>query len=80
MLAGVLDIAAEIATKSPMAIWGTKRSMQYSREHTVADGLDYIATWNASMFDTDDMAEAFAAQAEQRSANFPDLWPQSRGL
>jgi enoyl-CoA hydratase len=80
LLAGVLDIAAQIASKSPMAIWGTKKSMQYSQEHTIADGLEYIANWNASMFDTDDMAEAFAAQMEQRDADFPDLWPQSRGL
>ncbi len=80
LLAGVLEIAAQIASKSPMAIWGTKKSMQYSQEHTIADGLEYIANWNASMFDTDDMAEAFAAQMEQRDADFPDLWPQSRGL
>ena len=54
--------------------------MQYSQEHSIADGLDHIATWNASMFDTDDMAEAFAAQMEKRDADFPDLWAQSRGL
>ena len=80
LISGVHEIAAEIASKSPMAVWGTKKSMQYSQEHTIADGLEYIANWNASMFDTDDMAEAFAAQIEQRDADFPDLWPQSRGL
>lgn len=80
MMSGVHEIAAEIASKSPMAIWGTKKSMQYSQEHTVADGLEYIANWNASMFDTDDMAEAFTAKVEKRSADFPDLYPQSRGL
>ncbi len=63
-----------------MAVWGTKKSMQYSQEHSIADGLEHIATWNASMFDTDDMAEAFAAQTEKRAADFPDLWAQSRGL
>ena len=80
LLSGVHEIAAEIAGKSPMAIWGTKKSMQYSQEHSIADGLEYIANWNASMFDTDDMAEAFTAQMEQRDADFPDLWPLSRGL
>ncbi len=80
LLSGVHEVAAEIASKSPMAIWGTKKSMQYSQEHSIADGLEYIANWNASMFDTDDMAEAMAAQLEQRDAEFPDLWPQSRGL
>ncbi len=80
LISGVHEIAAEIASKSPMAVWGTKKSMQYSQEHSIADGLDHIATWNASMFDTDDMAEAFAAQTEKRDADFPDLWAQSRGL
>ena len=80
LLSGVHEIAAEITSKSPMAVWGTKKSMQYSQEHSIADGLEHIATWNASMFDTDDMAEAFAAQTEKRAADFPDLWAQSRGL
>ncbi len=80
MIASVMETAAEIASKTPMAIWGTKRSMNFGRDHSVADGLEFIANWNAAMFDTDDMAEAFAAQMEQRSAEFPDLWPLSDGL
>ncbi len=80
LLDGVMQIAAEIATKSPMAIWGTKTTMHYTRDHSVADGLEYIANWNAAMFDTDDMAEAFAARIEKRPASFPDLWPLSEGL
>lgn len=77
---GVLETAAQIAAKSPMAVWGTKQTMHYSRDHTVADSLEYIATWNAAMFDTDDMAEAFGAQMEKRDADFPDLLPKSHGL
>ncbi len=66
MLEAVLATAAEIASKSPLAVYGTKRTMAYAREHTIADGLDHIATWNASMLDPADMAEAFTAMAEQR--------------
>lgn len=80
MLSAVMETAQEIASKTPMAIWGTKRTMNFVRDHSVADGLEFIANWNAAMFDTDDMAEAFAAQLEQRSAEFPDLWPPSDGL
>ena len=80
MLAAVMDIAADIASKSPMAVWGTKQTMHYTRDHSVADGLEFIANWNAAMFDTDDMGEAFTAQLEQRTADFPDLWPLSDGL
>ncbi len=80
LLAGVMDIAAEIAQKSPMAVWGTKQTMHYTRDHSVADGLEFIANWNAAMFDTDDMAEAFASKMEKRAAEFPDLFPLSDGL
>lgn len=75
MLDGVMNTAHDIASKSPMAIWGTKQTMNYSRDHSVADGLDYIATWNAAMFDTDDMAEAFTATQEKRDPEFPDHRP-----
>lgn len=80
LLAGVMEIAGQIATKSPMAVWGTKQAMHYTRDHSVADSLEFIANWNAAMFDTDDMAEAFTARMEQRDAEFPDLWPLSDGL
>ncbi len=80
LIAGVMEVAAEIATKSPMAVWGTKQAMHYSRDHAVADGLEYIANWNAAMLDSDDMGEAFAAKMEKRAAEFPDLWPLSEGL
>jgi len=79
MLDAVLATAREIAAKSPLAVFGTKRMLAYAREHTVADGLDYIATWNASMLDPADMAEAFTAQAERRDPVYPDLPPVGRG-
>ncbi len=80
MLDGVLSIATEITNKSPMAVWGTKQTMHYTRDHSVADGLEFIANWNAAMFDTDDMAEAFQAQMDKRDPDFPDLHPLSDGL
>ena len=76
----VLEIAKEIASKSPMAIWGTKQTLNYGRDHSVADGLEYIATWNAAMFDPDDMAEAFMAQTENREADFTDHRPTRKGI
>ena len=72
LLAAVNEVAKEIASKSPMAIWGTKQSMNFSRDHSVADGLEYIATWNAAMFDMDDMGEAFVASSDSRNAEIPN--------
>ncbi len=80
LVTGVLAVAAEIAEKAPMAVWGTKASLAYTRDHSVADGLEYIANWNAAMFDTADMGEAFTAKAEGRTPEFPDLFPLSDGL
>ncbi len=76
----ILEIAKQIASKSPMAIWGTKQTLNYGRDHSVADSLEYIATWNAAMFDPDDMAEAFMAQTENRDAEFPDHRPTRKGI
>ena len=80
MVEAVLATAAEIASKSPLAVLGTKQSLLYSRDHTVTDGLEYIATWNSSMLDPADMAEAFTAMAEKRAPDYPDLFPVRRGI
>ena len=45
--------------------------INYARDHTVADGLDYIATWQAGMYNPEtDMMEAFKAKAEKRPGKF----------
>jgi enoyl-CoA hydratase len=76
LVAGVLAIAREIASKSPLAIWGTKEMLLYSRDHSVTDGLNHIATWQTGMFQPSDMVETFAAKAEGRDPVFPDLLPE----
>jgi enoyl-CoA hydratase len=80
LVEGVLATAREIAGKSPLAVWGTKVAMNYARDHSVDDGLEQIATWQAGMFQPDDMMEAFTARAEKREPVFPDLLPEPRGL
>ena len=70
LYAGVLDIARTIAAKSPLAIRGTKEMISYARDHSVADGLNYIATWNAAMLMSQDLTEAMAASAGQRPPVF----------
>jgi len=75
MLAHVMELAAEIASKAPVAVAGSKRMINHARDHSVADGLDYIATWQAGMFSPPHMMEAFAAKAQKRDPDFPDLAP-----
>lgn len=73
MLAAVMEIAAEIAGKAPLAIYGCKRMINYARDHSTADSLDYIAIWNASMLQRSEIVEAMTANAEQRPGQFTDL-------
>jgi enoyl-CoA hydratase len=68
----VMEIAATIASKSPVSIRGTKDVLHYSREHSVADGLNYMATWNSAMLLSADLTEAFKASIEKRSPKFED--------
>jgi enoyl-CoA hydratase len=69
---GVAEIAATIAGKSPLSIRGIKEMVVYSRDHSVADGLNYVATWNAAMLMSQDLTEAVAAATEKRRAVFGD--------
>ena len=75
MLAHVMELAAEIASKAPVAVAGSKRMINHARDHSISDGLDYIATWQAGMFSPPHMMEAFAAKAQKRTPAFPDLAP-----
>lgn len=72
LIEGVMDIAAQIAAKSPLAIRGTKEMIRYSRDHSVADGLNYIATWNAAMLQSEDLKLAVAAHMSRKPAEFAD--------
>ena len=73
MLDAVHKLAAEIASKSPVAIYGLKAVMNYSRDHNVSDSLDFNALWSGAMLSQTDMAEAMTAQMEKRDANFDKM-------
>jgi enoyl-CoA hydratase len=63
-------LAAEIAANSPIAVQGTKAVLAANEGRTVADGLDYVATWNAGMLASDDLVEAMTAFMEKRTPKF----------
>lgn len=41
-MAAALELAAEIAARSPVAVQGTKANLIYSRDHSVDEGLNYM--------------------------------------
>ena len=77
----VLATAAEIAAKSPLAVLGSKVMINYARDHSIQDGLDYIATWQAGMYNPGvEMMESFKAKAEKREAVYADLLPLRKAM
>jgi enoyl-CoA hydratase len=75
LLEGVLAIAAQIAAHSPLAVSGCKEMLNYSRDHSVADSLKYMATWQSGMFRPNDMLKTFQAKASKTTASFDNLLP-----
>ncbi len=72
LLAAVMDIAREIAKKSPIAVRGTKEMLLYSRDHPVSDGLNYNAAWNAGMLSMEDVLKSIEAQMNSKPAEYDD--------
>lgn len=72
-LAKALDLGKLIASKSPVAVMGTKEVLNYSRDHSVMDGLNYVAVWNAAMFPNADSKDAMMASLQKRKPKFAKL-------
>ncbi|RMG66577.1 MAG: crotonase/enoyl-CoA hydratase family protein [Bacteroidetes bacterium] len=72
LYAAVHALAVNIAAKSPLSIRGSKEMLVYARDHSVADGLNYIATWNAAMILSEDLATAFQASLTKKPPIFRD--------
>jgi len=70
MLTKVFAIAELIASKSPLSVRGNKQVILYSREHSIADGLNYVATWNGAMLISDDIKIALKAQKAGATPSF----------
>ena len=73
MMNAINKLAKEIASKSPVAIYGLKAVMNYSRDHSVNDSLDFNALWSGAMLSQKDMTEAMTAQMEKRDASFDKM-------
>ena len=72
MMTEVLAYARKIAANSPIAVRGIKQVLNYSRDHSVSEGLTHVANWNAAMLLNTDVGEAFAAAMEGRTGNYRD--------
>ncbi len=75
MLDAVRALATDIARHSPMAVHGTKKMLNFSRDHSVQDSLNHMATWQSGMLQVPDVQEAMQAGAEKRTPKFENLLP-----
>jgi len=72
---GSLALAQEIASKSPLITRVIKKQINYARDHSVKESLDYHAAWNSSLISGQDMEAAMKAFMEKSQANYDDLEP-----
>ena len=72
----VNKIAKKIANKSPLVTRVIKKQINYSRDHSVKESLDYHAAWNSSLISSKDMEEAMKAYMNKSDGDFEDLEPK----
>ena len=73
MVAAALQCASEIASKPPVAIWGTKQVIHYTRDHPVDDALKQMGWIQGAIWSNENVREAVAAMKEKRAGTYPDL-------
>lgn len=73
LMDAAMAMAREIASKPPLAVYGCKRIITYSRDHDTAESLDQIAVWNMSMLIPSEMMEAMMAKGQKRAGTYADL-------
>jgi len=73
LIEGALEIANEIASNSPAAVYGCKRVIDFSRDHTIDEGLEWINMWNASMLSQSELMEGFQSYKSKKEGNFSEL-------
>lgn len=78
MVDAALACAAEIASKPPVAIWGTKQAIHYARDHSVDDALKQMGWLQGTIWSNRHVMESVVAMKSKRAAEFPALKPLQR--
>jgi enoyl-CoA hydratase len=70
LLAAARKLAEEIAANPPIVVQGVKNVLNAGTERQIADGLRYVAAWNAAFLPSKDLAEALQAFSQRRAPEF----------
>ncbi|GES61275.1 enoyl-CoA hydratase/isomerase family protein [Aspergillus terreus] len=72
-VAAAVELGVLMASKSPVAVQGTKEILNWSRDHSVQDGLRYTTVWNSAALQTQDVASALLSGIQKRKPTFEKL-------
>ncbi len=73
MLEAAMQCAREIAAKPPVAIWGTKQVINYTRDHSVEDSLRQMGWVQGAIWSNANVRESVTAMKEKRAGTFAGL-------
>ncbi|KAL1993900.1 hypothetical protein VTN49DRAFT_2569 [Thermomyces lanuginosus] len=72
-IAAAIELATTIASKSPIAVQGTKELLNYSRDRTVEEGLRYTRVWSSAAVQSKDVETAILSGLQKRKPTFEKL-------
>jgi enoyl-CoA hydratase len=75
LLGAALQMAAEIAEKPPVAIWGSKQAIHYARDHSTHDALQQMGWLQSGIWQSSNLMEAFVAKQQGCAPGYKDLAP-----
>ena len=78
LVAGALQCAREIASKAPVAVWGSKQALNYARDHSVEDSLRQMGWLQGAIWSNQHVRESVTAMQAKRAGAFAPLAPLRR--
>ena len=73
MLESAFEIAEKLVSKTPLAMWVTKEVLNYSRDHSVKEGLDNVNLWNAATLHKEDVMTTMMSKMQKKKPEYKNL-------
>ena len=73
MMKNAFEIAEKLASKTPLAMWVTKETLNYSRDHTVKESLENVALWNAATLHKEDVMSTMMSKMQKKKQEYRNL-------